>query len=683
MIKKACYPLLVLALLAGCAVPTEIGGTTAIPSSTQTAETPISTVPIAPPPETIVAPTLAPTVPNPTSIPDTRLPPERWQEWPIVPSVTQKAIEIYRRGWTMNLDPHAFSKVGDCQSIREAFMGYFDIPERYLLGEDYAFLQGTIDNFRGHFNTNGQAVKGGFNAAAVLSPLWADPKVCLSGENPLECELRVTKPIIMIVNLEVWWDGRTPEQYETLMRRILDTIIAHGAVPILATKADNVEGDHSLNLTTARLAYEYDLPLWNFWAAVQPLPAHGMDTNRNDGFHISTQAWSTRSFTGLEALDSVWHGLLKAAPAEVATQAVGATATPLALVTSVQNPVTTSAPTPAALPAGIQGQIVFGLSERQGDGYAYPGVYLLDLAAQTTRQVFGTGVRFQSASPDGKYLLVSEGSTLYRTRVDGTAPLRLMDSLYALGNTDAVWLSDNLIAVLSFKNGETGISILAEGGELVSEIPVPGASPVELNPGSNSSFIYWESGSCTGPGVCQRNGQWVTGLDGMLNQELPGLQGSALSPNGRLLVSGTASSTEQNTLVFSAQDGSNPRSYPLPGNLLVDYAWSPGGDGLAAILTNRDNYSGKVLGNRNFLVDPLTLGVSEYPPSSLLNPRVLWSPDGSNLVFLGTLPFDGGFMIGASLVNRNSKQAIDISAAMGQSTPGYLAVANAEWLPVP
>ena len=62
---------------------------------------------------------------------------------------------------------------------------------------------------------------------------------------------------------------------------MIEYVIAHGAIPILSTKADNVEGDHSLNLTTARLAYEYDIPLWNFWLAVQPLPAHGMDTVRN------------------------------------------------------------------------------------------------------------------------------------------------------------------------------------------------------------------------------------------------------------------------------------------------------------------------------------------------------------------------------------------------------------------
>ncbi len=99
------------------------------------------------------------------------------------------------------------------------------------------------------------------------------------------------------------------------MRRILDTIIAHGAVPILATKADNVEGNHSLNLATARLADEYDLPLWNFWAAVQPLPNHGMDEKRADGFHISTEAWGTRSFSALQTLDSLWRGLRDATAA--------------------------------------------------------------------------------------------------------------------------------------------------------------------------------------------------------------------------------------------------------------------------------------------------------------------------------------------------------------------------------
>ncbi|MCK7481752.1 MAG: hypothetical protein M0C28_34705 [Candidatus Moduliflexus flocculans] len=38
------------------------------------------------------------------------------------------------------------------------------------------------------------AVKGGFNAAAVISPLRADPAVCNPNESPLDCELRLWRP---------------------------------------------------------------------------------------------------------------------------------------------------------------------------------------------------------------------------------------------------------------------------------------------------------------------------------------------------------------------------------------------------------------------------------------------------------------------------------------------------------
>ena len=587
--KRIFSSILLIVFLCGCAAPAK-GEVTTFPTSGQPIASPSPTFPIAPPPETIVAPTL---VLDPTATADTRLPPEDWQKWPIVPAVTAHAIEIYRNGQTMGLDSHAFSKVGDCQSVKAAFMGYFDIPDRYSLGSDHAYLQQTIDNFASHFNTDGQAVRGGFNAAAVLSPLWADPKACLAGEDPLDCELRITKPIIVIVSLEVWWNGRTPQAYEALMRRILDTIIAHGAVPILATKADNVEGDNSLNLTTAKLASEYDLPLWNFWAAMQPLPAHGMDMKRNDGFHISTEAWTTRSFTGLEALDSVWRGLLSAAPAGAASPTMVLTATPGAISTSVKDLAPTETPTMGPTPVGSSNRIVFGLTERQGEGYGYPGVFLLDPGTGLTRQIFGPGVKFQSASPDGKYLLVSEGSALYRTNVDGAYPLQMTDSLYAFGNADAIWLPDGQIAAVLTKSGSAEISVLAADGTVTSTLPVSSAAPIELYPTSDTSHIYWESGTCTAPGVCQLGGVWVTSLDGSLNQSLTGITGPALAPQAARLVSEDSSPKEQNYLVFASPDGSKPRKYSMPGTILADYGWSPQGDSLAVVVATISGYSGK------------------------------------------------------------------------------------------
>jgi len=674
--KNLLIPLVVV--LCACKSLPERSGTAVAVRSTVT-DIPSATAPIAPPPEIIVAPTR---VIDPTTTADTRLPPERWREWPVIPSVTTRAIEIYRTGQSMGLDPHAFSKVGDCQSVRAAFMGYFDIPERYLLGNDYVFLQQTVDNFAGHFNTDGQAVKGGFNAAAVLSPLWADPNVCLAGENPLQCELRVTKPIIVIVSLEVWWDGRTAVQYETLMRRILDTIISHGAVPILATKADNVEGDNSLNLSTARLAYEYDLPLWNFWAAVQTLPAHGMDMSRKDGFHISTEAWSTRSFTGLEALDSIWRGL-QAAPVRTADPIVNLTATPEMVFPSTLEPI--SVPTLIASGVPIVGseQIVFGLAKRQDEGFQALGVYLLNPVNQQLRQIFEAGVQFQSASPDGKYLLVSDKSALYRTNADGTQALRLTDSLYPNNYHAAIWLSNRQIAAILTKSNATGINIFSADGQKISELHAMGESPVEISPSSNESLIYWKGGSCSSLGVCQMKSEWVTSIDEKTNQKLTGLNNPVLSPEGSVLASGTASTAEQNLLVFASADGAAPRQIPLPGNNMVDYAWSPEGDKLAVVVALRSEYSGKVTGNRNFVVNSRTLDVIEYPQTNILNPRVLWSPDGTTLFWIGTTPDQNGFMITGRLVSLSLKLVTDLSSAVNIADLDYLVVTNADWLPFP
>jgi len=75
------------------------------------------------------------------------------------------------------------------------------------------------------------------------------------------------------------------------------------------TKADNVEGNHQINFIIAKLAYEYDLPLYNWWRAAQTLPNNGLDPQREDKFHIDPMyAWTEQSVYGLGTLDSIWKG---------------------------------------------------------------------------------------------------------------------------------------------------------------------------------------------------------------------------------------------------------------------------------------------------------------------------------------------------------------------------------------
>jgi len=248
--------------------------------------------------------------------PDVRLLPENWQDWPVVPAVSDRAREIYEAGIARGNNPSHFSKVGDCQNITEAFMGIYDLPDRYSLPQGEEALQSTIDAFAGSFGREGMAVKGGFNVASVLSPMWADPDVCQVGETPLQCELRLQRPVFVFISMEVWFEGRTPQVYEDYLRQIVEYTISQGAVPVLATKADNVEGDHSINRATTQVAYEYDLPLWNFWLAVQPLTDHGIDWARDsDGFHLTVESWNVRSYTALQVLDALRSALQLSASA--------------------------------------------------------------------------------------------------------------------------------------------------------------------------------------------------------------------------------------------------------------------------------------------------------------------------------------------------------------------------------
>jgi len=247
------------------------------------------------------------------------LPESAWMEMPVVPTgVSDRARMIYEYGLHLGNDPTHFSVIGDCQNVSSYFMSAFDTAGDYSLGAEYAHLQSTIDYFQGSFSRKSLAVKGGFNAAAVISPLRSDPKSCNPNESPLDCELRTWNPSIVIVSMETWWSDKPAEEYDKYMRRVLDRIIETGALPIIATKADNLEGDHAINATIAQIAYEYEIPLWNFWAAVQPLPNHGLSP---DNFHLTfarnffddpqrmKSAWPWRNLTALQTLDAVRNAL--------------------------------------------------------------------------------------------------------------------------------------------------------------------------------------------------------------------------------------------------------------------------------------------------------------------------------------------------------------------------------------
>jgi hypothetical protein len=263
---------------------------------------------------------------QPTATPRPTPGAQDWMEYPVMPSFGGRAAEILSRGISLGRNIHAFSKIGDCQNITTYFLADFEKPGKYRLGE-YADLAVTIEWFEGYFGRKSLAVKGGLNVASVMNPLMANPDECLSGESPLACELRANNPGLALISFEEAWDGDV-DKYETYLRRVIEYVIDQGVVPIVATKADNLEGGNRINALIARLAWEYDIPLWNFWAAVQPLRSHGLT---EDGFHLTQTAdyhnfyfdlyrprwsgWMARNLSALQSLD--------AAREELITPAVG------------------------------------------------------------------------------------------------------------------------------------------------------------------------------------------------------------------------------------------------------------------------------------------------------------------------------------------------------------------------
>ncbi len=226
-------------------------------------------------------------------------------------------IDVYLRGQERGRDPHRFSKIGDCQNITTYYLAMFD-SGTYGLGEQYAYLQPTIDYFENSWWRESLAVKGGMNVAAVQNVMWANPEKCKKGETPLACEIRVHNPAFAIISLEESWTGSI-ERYDFYMREIVDYVLSQDVVPILATRAETLTQERRINPTVAHIALDYNIPLWNFGAAAAALPDNGI---RPDGFHLTEgrsffddpellkTGWAQRNLTALQAIDSVYHGVL-------------------------------------------------------------------------------------------------------------------------------------------------------------------------------------------------------------------------------------------------------------------------------------------------------------------------------------------------------------------------------------
>jgi len=236
--------------------------------------------------------------------------PAAWKDWPVIPSIIDPSLsKIYERGLRLGNDPNAFSIFGDCQARPDEFFGVFESDP--LVFESLPLeLRETVTYFEGSFSRESSTSQDGTTPGALLWTQWHRGQYgCTFAETPVECELRIHRPSFVIIQIGTHFESRNTEYLRKIIIRLLDT----GVVPILATKADNREKDERVNRDMAMLAAEYDLPLWNFWAALSDLPDRGlyvMEGREGQGpIYLNEEAALRHRMTGLAALNAVWRAV--------------------------------------------------------------------------------------------------------------------------------------------------------------------------------------------------------------------------------------------------------------------------------------------------------------------------------------------------------------------------------------
>jgi hypothetical protein len=231
--------------------------------------------------------------------------PEEWKAWPIIPqNVSGSLREIYENGLEKGNNPNAFSILGDCHSLPEVFLGIYDQDPQTVQKLD-VHLQETVHQFQGSFDRYSPTVALGTTEGALLWAGWNENQegFCNSNEPPLNCELRYHKPSIAFIRVGTHWEDRN----EKYLRTIIEQLMENGTVPIIVTKADNRELDERVNENLAKLAVEYELPIWNYWASVQELPNKGL--NEEDDMYLSDAAYEIAQLDGLIVLDFIYREL--------------------------------------------------------------------------------------------------------------------------------------------------------------------------------------------------------------------------------------------------------------------------------------------------------------------------------------------------------------------------------------
>ncbi len=239
----------------------------------------------------------------------------------LISGVSANARQIFLRGQSLGNQAHVFTRVGDSITASPYFLPAFS-GGGYDLGAYQNELWETVRFYSG-FGSASLAAGNGWGADRILQNGYNAPEVCGS-EPPLVCEYRLRKPAVALIMIGTNDSGGVdPAVYERNLSRIVELSIEMGVIPVLSTIPpklnDAWNGERALqwNAIIKNVARRYDVPLMDYWLALQSAPNYGIDA---DGIHPSAPSdgntlrftpeglrygYTIRNLVALQALDAL------------------------------------------------------------------------------------------------------------------------------------------------------------------------------------------------------------------------------------------------------------------------------------------------------------------------------------------------------------------------------------------
>lgn len=253
----------------------------------------------------------------------------------VISGVGSRARAIWEVGRARGNLARAFAVIGDSISADANFLrpiaaGQIDLGPHTYLGDTIAYFSGPDGRGANPFSVPSVAAWGGWMTETVLNPAMADGALCQPGETPLACELRLARPAVALIMLGTndLAGGRSLDTYRANLEQIVQTCADAGVIPVLSTippmPRSPLEDARvpEFNAVVIETAQRYEIPLWNYWLALQDVPGYGISA---DGVHPNAppDGWSAafddahleygitvRNLTALQALDAVRRNVL-------------------------------------------------------------------------------------------------------------------------------------------------------------------------------------------------------------------------------------------------------------------------------------------------------------------------------------------------------------------------------------